>query len=524
MSPVRTLAQAQFQADLRHPGTGRRAGGRLAMTLFAYGVSGTVLALALGNAAPENALFVAGSFGMVLAAFGIVGSYDDLMGRPRDNAWLATLPASETQHYAARLIGISGYVVLMAVGVAAPVAVRSGVAHGPALGATIGLVVGAGVAWTAALCLAALWGVTLAIPPRVLRPALTVVRTLLVGALVIGYQWIGAEPTASRAAWWPGAWLAETLSGRPSTGVLALLLSGAAMGVALGVVFPRRYFRLLDRLAHGQADAERRGRADRRLLGVERRLAPAGPARAAYGFAVAAMSDDRVVAGRLWPAALLPLGFVVFGWMAGGLGSLVGQDPVGALTSAETSLHLSVLVVLLFSAQTLVQTIQQSDHAAAAWVFGTLPHVRPRALQMGAQAALAVRVLVPLSVAMWAVLSLQMTALDAALHALYWLAVVTVATRLHALAYRTPPFSRHSERFGAGARLTPLFVSLPGALLAMLVQTLAFQTRPRALAVSLVLLVGADLVGRLVVRGARRAPAPRPSDVAEASPAVAPTT
>lgn len=522
MSPVRTLALAQFQADLRHPGTGRRAGGRLAMTLFAYGVSGTVLALALGGAAPEDALFVAASFGMVLAAFGIVGSYDDLMGRPKDNAWLATLPASEAQHYAARLVGISGYVVLMAVGVAVPVAVRSGMAHGPALGATLGLVVGAGVTWTAALCLASLWGVTLAIPPRVLRPAMTAARTLLVGALVIGYQWIGAEPTATRAAWWPGAWLADVLSGRPSTGLLALLLSGGALAFALGVLFPRRYFRLLDRLAHGQADAERRGRGDRRLLAVERRMAPAGPARAAYGFAVAAMSDDRVVAGRLWPAALLPLGFVLFGWMAGGLGSLVGQDPMGSLTNPDTNLHLSILVVLLFSAQTLVQTIQQSDHAAAAWVFGTLPHVRPRALQMGAQAALAMRVLLPLSVAMWAVLALQMPALDAALHALYWLAVVVVATRLHAMVYRTPPFARHSERFGAGARLTPLFVSIPGAVLALVVQTMAFQTRPRALAVSLGLLVGADLLGRLVVRGVKRSPAPRPP-VTTDHPVVAPT-
>jgi len=522
VSPVRTLATAQFQADLRHPGTGRRAGGRLAMTLFAYAVSGTVLALALGGAPPEDALFVAGSFGMVLAAFGIVGSYDDLMGRPKDNAWLATLPATEAQHYAARLIGISGYVALMAVGVALPVALRSGVAHGPALGAAIGLVVGAGVAWTAALCLAALWGVTLAIPPRVLRPALTVARTLLVGALVIGYQWIGSEPTATRAAWWPGAWLADVLSGRPSTGVLALLLSGAAMGAALGVLFPHRYFRLLDRLAHGQADAERRGRGDRRLLAAEMRLAPPGPARAAYGFAVAAMSDDRVVAGRLWPAALLPLGFVLFGWMAGGLGSLVGQDPMSVITDPDTSLHLSILVVLLFAAQTLVQTMQQSDHATAAWVFGTLPHVRPRALQMGAQAALAIRVLAPLSVAMWAVLALQMPALDAALHALFWLAVVTLSTRLHALAYRTPPFSRHSERFGAGARLTPLFVSIPGALLALIVQTMAFQSRPRALAVSLGLLVGADLLGRLVVRGVRRAPAASPP-ATDAPPVVAPT-
>lgn len=503
MSPVRTLARAQLRADLRHPTTGRRAGGRLAMTLLAYGVSGGVLALALGNATLDNALFVAGSFGMVLAAFGIVGSYDDLMGRPKDNAWLATLPASEAQHYAARLVGISGYVLLMALGVAVPVALRVGLSHGAGAGAALGAVVGAGVAWTAGLCLVAMWGATLALPPRVLRPALTSIRTLLVGALVVGYQWIGTEPMAAHAAWWPGAWLADTLAGRPSTGRLLLIVSGGALVLALGGLFPRRYFRLLDRLSHSQSDAARRGRAGRRLLPFERRLAPPGPARAAYGFAVAAMSDDRLVAGRLWPAALLPLGFVLFGWMAGGLGSLFVFDPRSVLTEPAVALHLSVLVVLLFCAQTLVQALQYSDHAAAAWIYETLPWVRPRALQVGAHLALAVRVLVPLGVALWALLALQMPALDAALHALYWTTVAVVATRVHALAYRTPPFARHSERFGAGVRLAPLLVSIPAALVALGVQVVAFETRPRALAVCLGLLVAADLAGRFVVRGAR---------------------
>ncbi len=510
MSPVRTLALAQLRADLRNPTTGKRAGGRVAMTLMAYGVSGGVLALALGRATPEAMLFVAGSFGMVLAAFGVVGSYDDLMGRPRDNAWLATLPATEGQHYAARLAGIAGYVVLMALGVALPVGLRAVLSHGGATGTLVGLIVGAGVVWTAALCLAVLWSVTLGVPPRVLRPALTTVRTLLVGLLVIGYQWIGTEPGAGAASWWPGAWLADVLAGRPSTGLLGLVVTGGALVFALGVVFPRRYFRLLARLAHGAQDAERRGRGDRRLLAVERALSPAGPARAAHGFAVAAMSDDRLIAGRLWPAALLPLGFVVFGWLSGGLGSLFVYDPMGVLTEPATALHLSVLVVLLFCAQTLVQTLQHSDHAAAAWVFGTMPRVRPRALQVGAQTALAVRVLLPLHIAMWAVLALQMPALDAALHALFWFTVAFVSTRIYALAYRTPPFSRHAERFGAGAKLAPLLVSVPSALVALGIQTIAFASRPRALAVCVALLAVADLAGRVVLWHGRRTGAAAP--------------
>ena len=126
MNLVLTLAAAQLRADLRHARSGRRGAGRLATTVAAYGFSGIVLALSLGNAPAPAALFVGGSFGIVLAAFGVVGSYDELMGRPRDNAWLSTLPASEYQHYAARLMGIGLYVALMVVGIAVPVALRSG--------------------------------------------------------------------------------------------------------------------------------------------------------------------------------------------------------------------------------------------------------------------------------------------------------------------------------------------------------------------------------------------------------------
>src|SRR5690606_39531804 len=98
---VRTLVSAQLRQELRHPRSGRLGASRVGLTALAYGFSGLVLALSLGTAPPETVLYVAGSFGLVLAAFGIAGSYDELMGRPKDNAWLVTLPASETEQYAA---------------------------------------------------------------------------------------------------------------------------------------------------------------------------------------------------------------------------------------------------------------------------------------------------------------------------------------------------------------------------------------------------------------------------------------
>ncbi|MEM6327927.1 MAG: hypothetical protein AAF791_12480, partial [Bacteroidota bacterium] len=244
MSPIRLLASAQLRADVRDPRTGRPGAGRVAMTLLAYGFSGLVLAISLGDAAPEQAVFVAASFGVVLAAFGVVGSYDELMGRPKENAWLSTLPATERQHYAARLLGIAAYVGMMAVSIAVPVGVRTGIAHGATAGTEVGVLVGSGVIWTAALSLAVLWSVTLLLPPRVLQPALSASRTLLVAVLVLGYQWIGADPEAANAPWWPAAWLADGLTGRATLG-LALLLG--AMGGLLAVfaaAFPSRYFRL----------------------------------------------------------------------------------------------------------------------------------------------------------------------------------------------------------------------------------------------------------------------------------------
>ena len=376
------------------------------------------------------------------------------MGRPKDNAWLTTLPATEGQHYAARLVGIAGYVALMAVCVALPVGIRVALSSGAGAGAGVAALVGGGIVWTSAVALAVLWALTLALPQRLLRPAIGAARTVLVASLVIGYQWIGSGVEATSAPWWPGAWLASVLGGQPTAGVAVLGASVAVLAVLFAVVFRYRYFGLLGRLSAGERASETERRT-RRLSAVERWLTRTGPERAAYGFAVASFTDDRLIRGRLWPAALLPVGFVLFGFVAGGLGSLFVYGPESVLTNPATQLHLSVLVVLLFCAQSLVQTLQYSDTAAAAWVFATLPEADPRGLQMGAQQALAVRVLAPLHVVIASVLAFQMPVLDAAVHALFWFAVTVAVTRMVALGYRRPPFSRTSDRFQRRGAVRP---------------------------------------------------------------------
>jgi hypothetical protein len=503
MSPVRTLAMAQLRADLRNPTTGKPGAGRVGLTALAYGFSGLVLALSLGDAPPGDVLLVAGSFGLVLSAFGVVGSFDDLMGRPKDNAWLATLPASEAQHYAARLLGIAGYVLLMAVTVTLPVGLRVAWGAGPLAGLSVGVLMALGVVWVAAVCMAVLWAMTLVLPQRVLRPALSLTRALLVGAIVIGYQWIGTEPGAASAPWWPGRWIADLMGPRGASSMVLLFGSSLVLGVLFGTVFPRRYFRILARLADGARRAESEARTSHGLLAVERLVVRSGPERAAYGFALAAFSDDRLVRGRLWPAALLPLGFVAFGWLAGGLGSLFVYGSMNLLAFEATQLHLSVVIVVLFCVQALVQALQFSDHAEAAWVFGTLPRARPRLLQLGAQRALLLRVLLPLHVGFAVLLALQMPALDALLHALYWFAVAALVSRVQALVYRTPPFSRRSDRFSAGSRMGPLLISIPVGIVVMVVRMGAFTSMGRAAAVSLGVLVLSSAIGLLVERVGR---------------------
>lgn len=506
MSPVRTLAAAQLRADLRDPATGKATRGRVATTGIAYAFSGLVLALTLGDAGPEAALFVASSFAMVLAAFGIVGSYDELMGRPKDNAWLVTLPASEAQHYGARLIGIAAYVALMAVSVAVPVGIRTVLTSGLAAGLAVGGLTAGAVVWTAAAAVAALWALTLALPQRMLRPAVVAVRAVLIGALVMGYQWIGLSEGAPDAPWWPGAWIADVVSGQPTTGLALLLATVGVFTVAFGVVFPRRYFALQRALSDGARRAEAE-RPAARLSAFERALAGRGPSRAAYGFAAAAFQHDRLVRGRLWPAALLPLAFVLFGWLAGGLDSVFVHGASSLLGAPETQLHLSVLVILLFCAQTLVQTVQFSDHARAAWVLGTLPGADARRLQLGAQRALLVRVLAPLHVLVAAGLALQMPALHAIVHALFWFAVAALVTRVQALCLRRRPFSREADRFDTVSRMTPLFVALPVSIAVVLLQMVAFETLAGAVAAAGGLLAVSAAIGAVADRAGVRRPA-----------------
>ena len=130
-SLVRTLASAQLRSDLRNPATGAAGGGRIATTAAAYGFSGRLLAVSLGEALAGRGPLRRGSFGVrarrlrrrrvVRRAHGPPQGQRVADDAARDRA------ASTTR---ARLVGIGGYVGLMAVMVALPVGVRVAVTSG----------------------------------------------------------------------------------------------------------------------------------------------------------------------------------------------------------------------------------------------------------------------------------------------------------------------------------------------------------------------------------------------------------
>jgi hypothetical protein len=512
---VRALVGAQLRLDLRHPKTGALRTSRALLTVVSYGLSALVLALSLQPhaAETETVLFVGLSFACVLAAFAVVGSYDDLMGRPSEHAWALTLPASEATHYVARLLNIGGFVGVMSVSTALPLAAlvarASGVGEAFAVG---GLLVG-GMITVTLVVLAVMWGLTLTLPYRVMKHALSVVRAALIGALVLGYQWVGTQDVlVSASPWWPprwvidGLWLADGVNGA----TLGLIGLGLGLAVCFGLVFPTRYFALLRRTTEAedrQADLRHSGHAPNRF---ERLVVRSPEARAAFGLTVAALRSDRLVRGRVWPAALLALAFGAFGWWSDGLGTLFVYGAESVLVNPAVQMHLSVLVVLLFSAQTLVQAVQFSAHDAAAWLYDTLPTQSGRPLQVAAQSALVFRVLLPLHVAIALLLATTMPLSHAVLHAGFWLAACALITRVQALFHRRPPFSRPSDRFSLAERFGPLLLSIPTALAFLLLQVVTFASVPNAVLTLAGLGVLHHALGRLPTL--RRTPAvPQPT-------------
>lgn len=482
---IRALVGAQLRLDLRHPKTGALRTSRALLTVVSYGLSALVLALSIQRHAAdsETVLFVGLSFGVVLAAFAVVGTYDDLMGRPADHAWALTLPASEATHYVARLLNIGLLVALVSVSTALPLAVLVGTASGWIEAVAVGgLIVGSMIGVTLVV-LAVIWGLTLSLPHRVFKPMLSVVRAVLVGAIVLGYQWVSTQDAlATEAAWWPPRWVIDGLwlADGVNAATLGLAALGLGLAVCFGLVFPRCYFALLDRMADGEGHEATLRVASHAPNRIERLVVRNPEARAAFGFTVAALRSDRLVRGRVWPVALLALLFAAFGWWADGLGNLFVYGAESVLANPAVQMHLSVLVVLLFSAQTLVQSVQFSAHDSAAWLFDTLPMKSGRLLQVGAQTALLVRVLLPIHVALALLLATTMPLVHAVLHALYWLAACALVTRVQALTHGRPPFSRRSDRFSTVERFVPLLLSIPGSLAFLLLQVVAFASVPNA--------------------------------------------
>lgn len=498
---VRTLVLSQLRLDLRHPRTGERRSSRALLTPLSYAFSSLILVLALADrgASAAEVLFAGSSFAAILAAFAIAGSYDELMGRPRDHAHVLTLPASEQTLYAARLLNVLIFGLVVALSAALPLGGLALLHHGTAGAVVVSAAVIGTMLVVMLSVLAAIWLITLAAPLKVQRPALAGARALLVAALVIGYQLVATQPAiVVEARWWIGFWVMEAGLAPSAASVAPFGALGLALLLLFGLAFPSRYLLLLERTAASEA---LRG-SGRRRLAAPTRLESLGrlPAevRAGFGLAAAAIRSDRLVRGRLWPAVLLAGLFGLFGWWSGGLGSLLEHGVAGIFTEASLKMHLSVLTVLLFASQSAIQALQVSDRSEAGWTFAVLPARNGRALQLGAQRALLWRVLLPLHAVLALLLSVSMPPAHALLHAAFWFAGCALMTRLYALSRREPPLTKRSDQFSAGERFVPLLLAVPAAISLLILQGLTFSLPASALLLVVGLLVVHSALGQLV--------------------------
>jgi len=468
---------AQLKLDLRHPKTGAAQTSRMMLTMLTYGFSSAVLALSLAerSATVPEFLFVGMSFGAVLAAFGVAGSYDDLMGRPRDHARSLTYPLAEGTLYAARLTNVTIFCAVMTVSAVVPVAFTAYFVHDLTAAAVIGGALAAMMLGVTFAILAGVWFMTLVTPLRMQRVILSIVRAFLIGGLVLGYQWVATQSTLIvEAAWWPAYWFVLAIEAGSMSGWLPIGVFTAILVGTYSFYFPRRYGRILQRSADSEA-LRRTGRSGSLApASWERWAVRSSSARAAFGLTAAALQSDRLVRGRVWPAALLAFVFAAFGWWAGGLGDLFVYGAQHVLVEPAIHMHLSVVTILLFAAQAAMQGVQVSDQPEAAWAFDVLPVSNDRLLQIGAQQALLFRVLIPLHVVLGLLLALSMPVLHAALHAAFWLAGCALITRLQAVFRKAPPFTRRSDRFSAGERFLPLVMAIPMALFLLVLQGVTF--------------------------------------------------
>ncbi len=472
---LRALISAQLRLDLRHPKSGAPQTSRLVLTVVSYAFSSLVLALSLAErgATPAEFLFAGLSFSAVLAAFGVAGSYDDLMGRPREHVISLTFPISEGTLYMARLANVGIFGVIMCASGAVPLALTAWFMGGSAWGLMLGTTLFAAMMGMTYLVLAAVWILTLAVPARTLKTMLSVTRAMLVGGLVLGYQWVATQSTLIiEAMWWPPYWVMAAWGGS-FTAIAFILAAGLAIVLAFGVIFPNRYVAILLRSAEAESaqDSVRRRWAP---AFMERGLSRDPLSRAGFGLAVAALRGDRVVRGRAWPAALLAMVFAGFAWWADGLGDIFVHGAENVLFDPAIQMHLSVLTILLFAAQAATQGLQVSDTPEAGWAFDILPIREHRALQIGAQQALLMRVLLPVHLVLFVLLATTMPLLHAGLHVAFWFAGCAVLTRLQVAFRKRAPLTRRSDRFSAGERFLPLLIAAPMALLLLILQSLTF--------------------------------------------------
>jgi len=332
------------------------------------------------------------SFCAALAAIPLLGDLGSILRRDAAQAWIEAQPITRRELGLARVIHVLLLLLLVASASLLPAALLMRADFDTRLALF-------GLGCAEVLCLAALLLLAQALLGGRAESLLVGLQTLLVVGvlvgLILGLRRIGfvRELAASSGdewipaaiAWLPPAWFAAALHERaPSwwifvpTAVALLAVLALCVAPSVSGAAPRAGAGLLDRLLSP-------------LTHLVRRTWVRRAERGAYELVTLALPREREFALRVYPLFGLPLAFLVLG----------GRDADPARAQAFGSLLLFSVVVYL---PVLLAQVPCSDSSSARWLVDNAP-VERSDIELGACKALVVRFLVPLYVALFALVA-----------------------------------------------------------------------------------------------------------------------
>ncbi|MFH1690917.1 MAG: hypothetical protein ABIE42_11910 [Candidatus Eisenbacteria bacterium] len=498
---LRALLVVGIKLDLRtsRGGLGRGKVPPFVVALITYAVMGVLMAVGLRT---HGDLFVYSLFttsaAMFMTALSVIMEYVTIVAHPDDFHILAHRPVSSRTYFWAKLGNMFFYVTPIALALTLPAAIVGSytLEPGPLFG--IFHVLSGIVA-----CLATAAGVVLVYTATLkivsyqrFTAIMTYVHSGATLVLVLAYfllpRMIEDDPALlsfHRGAWVyaaPPAWFAgavELLAGagsRQDVHLALLAVASAAVVIAAAMnTISLDYSRKISELTTSPVEAEERtdGRARRRpFFRIGLASLGSGTERAGYVLMDAYMRRDRKLRARVYPAFGLPLAVYITALIRHDLHSPFVPSPDGSPVALQEIMGLYCIFVSLFFATAMTQ----SEQWKASWVFFAAPIGNLARVLQGARRLVIWRYLVPFFILLFALLSLRMPVLGAAVFVMMVFPMCLTAFAVLSLASPHMPLSQEIER-GRQGRQIAFFMILGTTMVPLLILLqLLMQERPAA--------------------------------------------